>query len=66
MDCKVYPLTAAEKPKLDIHILDMLEKGFIRPSKLKMFSPLFFIGKKDGKEHPVIDYRRLNAIMEPD
>ena len=66
MDCKVYPLTAAEKPKLDVHILDMLEKGFIRPSKLKICSPLFFVGKKDGKERPVINYRRLNAITEPD
>ena len=50
MDCKVYPLTAVEKPKLDVHILDMLEKGFIRPSKSKICSPLFFVGKKDGKE----------------
>ena len=24
------------------------------------------MGKKDGKEHPVIDYRRLNSISEPD
>ena len=24
------------------------------------------MGKKDGKERPVIDYRRLNLIMEPD
>ena len=24
------------------------------------------MGKKDGKEHPVIDYRRLNLITEPD
>ena len=66
MDCKVYPLTAAEKPKLDAHMLDMLEKGFIRPSKSKICSPLFFVGKKDGKEQPVIDYRRLNSITEPD
>ena len=50
MDCKVYLLTAAEKPKLDMHILDMLEKVFIRPSKSKICSPLFFIGKKDSKE----------------
>ena len=55
-----------EKLKLDEHIENMLEKGFIRPSKSKISSPLFFVGKKDGKEHPVIDYRRLNAITEPD
>ena len=66
LDCKVYPLTSTERPKLDKHILDMLEKGFIRPSKSKISSPLFFVGKKDGKERPVIDYRRLNSITEPD
>ena len=43
----------------------MLEKGFIHPSKSKISSPLFFVGKKYGKEHPVIDYKRLNSIMEP-
>ena len=41
-------------------------KGFICPSKSKICSPLFFVGKKDGKEHPVINYRRLNSITEPD
>ena len=44
----------------------MLEKGFICPSKSKICSPLFFVGKKDGKEHPVISYRRLNSITKPD
>ena len=66
MDCKVYLLMAAKKLKLDVHIMDMLEMGFIHPSKSKICSPLFFIGKKYGKECPVIDYRRLNLIMEPD
>ena len=44
----------------------MLEKGFIHPSKSKISAPLFFVGKKDGKERPAIDYRRLNLITEPD
>ena len=66
MDCKVYPLTAADKLKVDAYILDMLEKGFIRPSKSKICSPLSLVGNKDGKECPVIDYRRLNSITEPD
>ena len=66
LDCKVYLLTSAERPKLDEHTLNMLEKGFIRPSKSKLSSPLFFMGKKDSKECPVINYRRLNSITEPD
>ena len=66
LDCKVYLLTSVERPKLDKHIPDMLEKGFIHPSKSKISSPLIFVGKKDGKERPVIDYRRLNSITKPD
>ena len=66
LDCKVYPLTSAERPKLGKHILNMSEKGFIHPSKSKICSLLFFVGKKDGKEHPVMNYRRPNLITEPD
>ena len=44
----------------------MLEKVFICPSKSKIASPLFFVGKKDGKERPDIDYRKLNSITESD
>jgi len=29
-------------------------------------SPFFFIGKKDGKFQPVIDYRKLNSFTVPD
>ena len=53
LDCKVYPLTSAEQPKLDKHILDMLEKGFIRHSKSKICSPLFFVGKKMARNTPL-------------
>jgi len=37
-----------------------LKKGYIRPSKSQQTSPVFFIGKKDGGKHMVIDYRKLN------
>ena len=29
-------------------------------------SPFFFVGKKDGKLWPVVDYRKLNSFMVPD
>ena len=29
-------------------------------------SPFFFVGKKDGKLRPVVDYRKLNTITVPD
>jgi len=39
---------------------EQLKKGYIRLSKSPYASPFFFIKKKDGKLHPVQDYRKLN------
>ena len=66
MDCKIYPLTLVEQGKLDEYIKENLEKGYIRPSKSQYSSPFFFVGKKDGKSRPVVDYRKLNAFTVPD
>jgi hypothetical protein len=65
LDCKIYPLTLVEQGKLEEYIKENLEKGYIRPSKSQYSSP-FFVGKKDGKSRPVIDYRKLNSFMVPD
>jgi len=40
-----------------------LQKGYIRPSKSPQTSPVFFVGKKEGGKHMVIDYHRLNKQM---
>jgi len=37
-----------------------LKKGYIRPSKSQQISPVFFVGKKDGGKHMVMDYCKLN------
>ena len=66
LDCKIYPLTLEEQGQLKAYIKDNLEKGYIRPSKSQYSSPFFFIGKKDGKLRPVVDYRKLNSITVPD
>jgi len=39
---------------------EQLRKGYIRPLKLPQTSPVFFVGKKDGKKRMVQDYRYLN------
>ena len=66
MDCKIYPLTLDEQEKMKEYIHTELEKKFIRHSKSPIASPLFFVGKKDGKQWLVIDYRKVNAITIPD
>jgi hypothetical protein len=66
LDCKIYPLTPIEQGKLESYIKENLEKGYIRSSKSQYSSPFFFVGKKDGKSRPVIDYRKLNSFTIPD
>ncbi len=60
IDCKIYPLTQMEDQALVTFLDEQLKKGYIRPSKSPYASPFFFIKKKDGKLHPIQDYRKLN------
>ena len=62
LDYKIYPLSLGEQGKLDEYIHENLEKGYIHPSKSQYSSPFFFVGKKDGKLHPVVDYQKLNSF----
>ena len=57
---KIYPMTAAEQIELDKFLEEQLAKGYIRPSKSPIASPVFFIKKKDGKLRLIQDYRWLN------
>src|ERR1700744_3698732 len=66
LDCKIYPLSYREQEKLDKYIKKNLKKGYIQPSKSTYSSPFFFVGKKDGKLCPVVDYCKLNDITIPD
>jgi hypothetical protein len=57
---KVYAMSPTEQEELDRFLEDNLRKGYIRPSKSPIASPVFFVKKKDGKLRFVQDYRRLN------
>jgi len=57
---RVYPLSRNKWEEVQQSIQDHLRKGYIRPSKLPQISPVFFVEKKDGGKHMVMDYRRLN------
>src|SRR5713226_9992034 len=59
-NCKVYPLNPTEQQALDVFLDDMLMRDYICPSKSPLASPFFFVKKKDGKLHPIQDYRQLN------
>ena len=56
----MYPLSRNEREEVQQFIQDHLRKGYIRPSKSPQTSPVFFVGKKDGRKRMVMDYRRLN------
>lgn len=57
-----FRLSFAEQEELQKQISQLLEKGFIRPSKSPFGAPVMFVKKKDGSFRMVIDYRRLNDI----
>ena len=57
---KVYQLMQDEQKALLKSMQEQQEKGYIHPSKSPYAAPFFFIKKKDGKLHPVQDYRWLN------
>jgi hypothetical protein len=59
---KLYPMSPTEQVELDKWLEENLAKGYLRPSKSPMASPVFFIKKQDGKLRLVQDYRRLNKI----
>jgi len=57
---RIYPLSKDKREEVQKFVDDQLRKGYIRPSKSPQTSPVFFVGKKDGKKRMVMDYRSLN------
>ena len=56
----MYPLLREERGEIHKFISEQLKRRYIRLSKSSQTTPVFFIGKKDGKKHMVQDYRYLN------
>ena len=60
---QVYPLSRNKRKEVQQFIQDYLRKEYIRPLKSLQTSLVFFVGKKDGGKHIVMDYCRLNKQM---
>ena len=63
---KLRYLPPEHKAILEDTLNDMLKKGVIRPSKSAWGSCPVFVRKKDGTWRICLDYRKVNARMEPD
>ena len=49
-----------EKADVERQLSEMLEKGFIQPSRSAWGAPVIFVAKKSGKLRMCMDYRALN------
>ena len=57
-----YCMALEELKELKEQLKDLLEKGFIRPSKSPWGAPVLFVRKKDHSLRMCIDYRQLNKV----
>jgi len=51
---RTYLMSREEKEEVREFVEEQLRKGYIRPSKSPQTSPMFFVGKKDGKKRIVM------------
>ncbi len=49
---------------MDKQVSEMLEQGVIQHSRSPWNSPLFLVPKRDGQFRLVIDFRKVNEVME--
>ena len=57
-----YRMAPAELKELQTQLQELLDLGFIRPSKSPWGAPVLFVKKKDGSMRLCIDYRELNKV----
>jgi len=63
---RTYLMSRQEKEEIREFVEEQLRKEYIRPSKSPQTSPVFFVGKKNGKKRMVQDYQYLNKEIVKD
>ena len=58
----IYRMSPAELDELKVQLQELINSGFIQPSKSPYGAPVLFVKKKDGSMRMCIDYRELNRI----
>lgn len=56
----IYRLSPKEHSEVRQQITDLLDKGWITPSRSPFGAPILFVQKKDGSLRMCVDYRALN------
>ena len=62
----IFLLLEAKLKVLKEYIDESIKKGIIRESISLVGALIFFIGKKDRRVRPIVDYRGLNNIIVKD
>ena len=57
-----YRMAPAELKELKVHLQELLDKGFVRPSVSPWGAPVLFVKMKYGTLQMCIDYRQLNKV----
>jgi RNase H-like domain found in reverse transcriptase/Reverse transcriptase (RNA-dependent DNA polymerase)/Integrase zinc binding domain/Chromo (CHRromatin Organisation MOdifier) domain/Retroviral aspartyl protease len=57
-----YRMSYSELEELKKQVTELLDKGFIQPSKSPFGAPVLFVRKKGGALRMCVDYRALNKI----
>ena len=58
-----HKMAPVELQELKVHIHELLDMGFIRPSTSPWGALVLFVKKKDKTLQLCIDYRQLNRVM---